>query len=419
LRRPGPNVSFQRTAAFQSLLLLKPRPADESAQRKGSRLSNRNWSADLLKAIFSTTDLPPELDDRTRFVSWGDVMTEKFGRRHAVPTDARPFFARSEFAQFGAVGLARHTATLASTSRTSADVAHDGADYFAFGVNRGAARVACAQRGYETIVDPGCWTLVSLSEAINIRYAEAAGGRESRWLTAVVPCRQLLDVVATAEDLVGTSIDPDRPSMRYLQRYLGIVLGPGGIEQADPALLTHVGNTLVDLIALALGAGRDAAERVRGLRGVRLQEILAEIKAGFADPALSPGRVALKLGVSARYLQNLLQQSGTSFTERVLELRLQKARNMLIDRRNQGSRVSEIAWASGFSEVSHFNRCFRRRFGTSPTSYRAARGDADIVAEPGSGGSVVTHIGTFSVQKAQTKLPLTAWSCALLASSPE
>jgi AraC-like DNA-binding protein len=344
----------------------------------------------LLKTVFSTTDLPVELDDRARFSSWGDVMTQKFGRRHAVPTDARPFFAQSEFAQFGAVGLARHTATIASTNRTSADVAHDGADYFAFGVNTGAARVAFAQRGRETIVDQGCWTLVSLSEAIKIRYAEPESGGESRWLTAVVSRRQLLEVVATAENLVGILINRDQPAMRHLQQYLGIVLGPGAIEKGDQALLAHVGNTLIDLIALALGAERDAAElaRVRGLRAARLQEILAEIRAGFADPALSPGRVALKLGVSARYVQNLLQESGASFTGRVIELRLQKARTMLMDRRNQGLKVSEIARASGFSEVSHFNRSFHRRFGTSPTSYRSARGDADLVAEPGRGGSV-------------------------------
>jgi transcriptional regulator GlxA family with amidase domain len=111
----------------------------------------------------------------------------------------------------------------------------------------------------------------------------------------------------------------------------------------------------------------------RGLRAARLQEILAEIRAGFADPALSPGRVALKLGVSARHVQNLLQQSGTSFTERVLELRLQKARTMLVDRSKQGLKVGDIARASGFNEVSHFNGCFRRRSGASPTSFRSAK----------------------------------------------
>jgi transcriptional regulator GlxA family with amidase domain len=112
---------------------------------------------------------------------------------------------------------------------------------------------------------------------------------------------------------------------------------------------------------------------MRGLRAARLQEIIAELRGRFADPAFSPGQVARKLGLSVRYIQNLIQQSGTSFTEHVLELRLQKARAMLMDRGHDHLKVSDIAAACGFNEVSHFNRCFRRRFGASPTSFRGAR----------------------------------------------
>ena len=43
---------------------------------------------------------------------------------------------------------------------------------------------------------------------------------------------------------------------------------------------------------------------------------------------------------------------------------------MLADRCHDGMKVSDIALACGFNEVSYFNRCFRRRFGASPTQYR-------------------------------------------------
>jgi transcriptional regulator GlxA family with amidase domain len=33
-------------------------------------------------------------------------------------------------------------------------------------------------------------------------------------------------------------------------------------------------------------------------------------------------------------------------------------------------KVSDIALACGFNEVSYFNRCFRRRFGASPLQHR-------------------------------------------------
>ena len=43
---------------------------------------------------------------------------------------------------------------------------------------------------------------------------------------------------------------------------------------------------------------------------------------------------------------------------------------MLSDRRNDGMRIGDIAYASGFSDISHFNRSFRRRFGLTPTAAR-------------------------------------------------
>jgi len=43
---------------------------------------------------------------------------------------------------------------------------------------------------------------------------------------------------------------------------------------------------------------------------------------------------------------------------------------MLSDIRNDATRVSDIALAAGFNDVSYFNRRFRVRFGASPTQYR-------------------------------------------------
>jgi AraC-like DNA-binding protein len=131
-------------------------------------------------------------------------------------------------------------------------------------------------------------------------------------------------------------------------------------------------------VTLSLGAGRDAMAlaSMRGLRASRALDILARIRAGFADPAFTPAMVAAKVGLSPRYVQGLLQDTGTSFSERVLELRLQKARAMLMERRNDRLKVSEVAHACGFSDISYFNQAFRRRFGAPPSHFRGTEGKA-------------------------------------------
>ena len=46
---------------------------------------------------------------------------------------------------------------------------------------------------------------------------------------------------------------------------------------------------------------------------------------------------------------------------------------MLASRQNDHLKISDIAGRSGFNDISHFNHCFRRRFGASPTEYRRGR----------------------------------------------
>ena len=76
--------------------------------------------------------------------------------------------------------------------------------------------------------------------------------------------------------------------------------------------------------------------------------------------------------ISPRCVQRLLEMSGTSFTEQVNELRLQRAYILLA--RESKSRISDIALQAGFSDISHFNRLFRSRFGDTPKGVRAPKG---------------------------------------------
>jgi len=82
--------------------------------------------------------------------------------------------------------------------------------------------------------------------------------------------------------------------------------------------------------------------------------------------------VAGTLGLSRRYVQQLLEETGKSFTERLVERRLDRAFAMLTDRRCPHLAIIDIAFAAGFGDVSHFNRVFRRRFGETPSGVRVA-----------------------------------------------
>ena len=247
-------------------------------------------------------------------------------------------------------------------------MAADGNDNFCIELNCGADPLL--QRQHQREVEHGFGSVLVLS---NGEPGTVTCNGTAKWRSVYVPRARLAELVRNPEDLIARPIDICRPIVRHFRRYVGLVLQPSGV---DPMLEDHVAATLVDLVALCLGAGREQAAlaQMRGLRRARLAEILAEIKSGFADSTFSAAMVALKLGLTPRYVQDLLHESGQTFSERVLELRLQKARAMLASREHDHLRVNEIAYACGFSDTSHFNRCFRLRFGTTPTALRGAVG---------------------------------------------
>jgi AraC-like DNA-binding protein len=73
------------------------------------------------------------------------------------------------------------------------------------------------------------------------------------------------------------------------------------------------------------------------------------------------------------FARQFKQHSGRSFSEFLNGLRLEAACREL----REGTRpVVDIAFASGFTQVSFFNRIFRRNYGCSPSEFRKSRVEA-------------------------------------------
>jgi AraC-like DNA-binding protein len=325
-----------------------------------------------VRAYFSSVDLPSGLDERARFRLWHDLFCAHFGEVDmAAPVD-RPFSANCEFLQVGEVGLTRFGVTLSRWARAKSQVAADARDDFLIGFNRSATVLPGSQARHETLLAPGNAIFYTNGES-----GESWPQAEATIVGLCLPRARVIERVGGAEDMVGTILDAANPATRHLGRYIEFLLASDDMAN-DAAHGERIETLLLDLVALALGANRDVAHvaQARGLRAARLREILAAIEAGFADPAFGPALLASKIGRSPRYVQALLQDTGSSFSERVLELRLQKARAILMAQRHNGRKVSDIAFASGFSNVSYFNQAFRRRFGCSPTQYRGGNGEA-------------------------------------------
>ena len=125
-------------------------------------------------------------------------------------------------------------------------------------------------------------------------------------------------------------------------------------------------------MVLAASAHRSVGESsLSAVAAVHLARIFDHIVSHFSDPELSLFKIAQSMRISPRYVQRLLQTSGTSFTAHVTELRLNHTFALLTAQGKSDVRICDVALQAGFSDISHFNRLFRSRFGDTPKGVRA------------------------------------------------
>jgi AraC-like DNA-binding protein len=233
----------------------------------------------------------------------------------------------------------------------------DGDDTVCLMVKSGG-HMALHQGGHEAVPDMGDGMLLVYRQPSQLSFQDAT------YLSVRVP-REALAMLVDVEAAAGRCIPGDTAALVLLRHYVSSL--PERL--ADPALGGLVATHVYDLMALAIGAtgeGREIA-RSRGVRAARLEAIKADLT---RDASLSIDEIARRQGVTPRYVQILFEESGTTFGEFATARKLDTARAMLRSPRYATWSIAGIAFEAGFRDLSHFNRHFRRRFGTTPSDYR-------------------------------------------------
>lgn len=107
-----------------------------------------------------------------------------------------------------------------------------------------------------------------------------------------------------------------------------------------------------------------------GLRHPRLAQVIQVMEANIEEP-FSPSVLARDAGLSTRQLERLFRRHLDRSPKRYyMELRLQKARNLLMQ---TDMSVINVALACGFASPSHFSKCYRAHFATTPYRERGGR----------------------------------------------
>ncbi|WP_149142143.1 GlxA family transcriptional regulator [Gemmobacter caeruleus] len=108
-----------------------------------------------------------------------------------------------------------------------------------------------------------------------------------------------------------------------------------------------------------------------GVRHPKLSQVIQMMERNIEDP-ISPADLAEDVGMSTRQLERLFRRYLNRSPKRYyMELRLQKARNLLMQ---TDMSVINVALACGFASPSHFSKCYRSHYNTTPYRERGTQG---------------------------------------------
>lgn len=202
-----------------------------------------------------------------------------------------------------------------------------------------------------------------------VAWMEARTGFVPRTLS--IRAGAIEELVPDLDDRLLQSISGNHPAIRLLDAYLPIVCRAEVLQSPDRA--QAAADNICDLVALAVGTGRDARHRAtaRGFVAARSETILHWIRARSSDPELTLAGAARDLAISSRTLQEVFHQAGTSFSDLVLASRLEQVHRCLLDDEQDHFSVSTLAFSAGFNDLSYFNRRFKERYGCTPSDVRA------------------------------------------------
>ena len=107
-----------------------------------------------------------------------------------------------------------------------------------------------------------------------------------------------------------------------------------------------------------------------GVRHPKLSQVIQMMETNIEEP-ISPSILAKDVGMSTRQLERLFRRYLNRSPKRYyMELRLHKARNLLMQ---TDMSVINVALACGFASPSHFSKCYRAHYDTTPYRERGSR----------------------------------------------
>jgi AraC-like DNA-binding protein/mannose-6-phosphate isomerase-like protein (cupin superfamily) len=229
------------------------------------------------------------------------------------------------------------------------------------------------QNGRDVLLQPGDMTLYDATRPHRVH----CQGESTEVIYLSIPRTVFRDRVSGIDSCTALRI-PGRQGIGYIAANF-LRSSVTHADQLRPHEFFSLAEHALDLLALAVTSVRPGDFSLSRSRSVSLNMIKTFIEQNLRDTGLDTDLIVRHAGLSARYINTLFEDEGTSLMRYVWKRRLENCRKELQNPLYAGYRLSDIAFRWGFNDAAHFSRAFKQQFGCSPRQFRHVKVESDTL----------------------------------------
>ncbi|WP_440636667.1 helix-turn-helix domain-containing protein [Bradyrhizobium sp. PUT101] len=301
-----------------------------------------------------------------QFAYYREAICQAFMNLTPEPAAAAGFPASVEHVRLGDAAINRVSFPDHVVRRSAADIAASDRSCFYLNLKL-AGRCRIQQGDREISLSPGQVGIFDSDRRFALLHDR---GPQLRVASFWVPAEALRERLPASFDVAAARVSDD-PYVGHLIVETARTLSGGALRMSEDEGV-RLFRALMELVAVSLSRrSRAGAAESESLADATTLALKRAIHRRLREPGLAVADVAEVVGISERYVHKLLARSGSSFTDYVIDHRLDGAARDLRDPATAHRAIGAIAFDWGFSDLSHFTRRFKQRFGCRPRDWRA------------------------------------------------
>jgi AraC-like DNA-binding protein len=301
-----------------------------------------------------------------RIGAWSELYSSRMSRSEFVTADEPGFSAELSISKLGPLKLAKLAVGRCSVERTRKHLGQSPRLYSFVLQTRGSS--VFHHYGHEARLSEGDLVLYDTAMPYHFQTSQPSETIMVRVLPEV-----LRGYMPALEQFCGL----------HLSRKVGITNTVSSMVKAlaEPPDFTsrpdyeeRVARSLLEMISISYTMGFDIRPLASAVVWRRRNNVIRFIEDHLHDPALTAESVAEGVHLSSRYLRSIFADAGEKLSDYIRRRRVEESARKLRDPAWSGHTLMDVAFSCGFNSAAHFSRCFRERYGCSPTEYRRANG---------------------------------------------